>query len=169
MLYPIACMWAATFQPRDPIPAPTLPHVHACAPRRTGSDPVQIPGPTLGLPVVPDVYTSVARSDGRSSTGVTPPRPRAIISANDSTGQSRPKRHLSLTSPHSTAAKRSACARPRRQPRPRPSPPGRGSLLRLLRSQAQASSKARLIVHRATTAQLLLLAQAARATLHAQS
>jgi len=104
------------------------------------------PVPTLGLPVVPEVYTSVARSDGRSSTGVTPPRPRAITSANDSTGQSRPKRHLSLTSPHSTAAKRSACARPRRQRRPRPSPPGRGSLLRPLRSQAQASSKIGLIV-----------------------
>lgn len=68
-------------------------------------------GRTLGLPVVPDVYTSVARSDGPSAAGVNPRRPRAITSVNSSTGQSSPKRHLSLTPPHSTAAKRRPCTR----------------------------------------------------------
>ena len=68
-------------------------------------------GGTLGLPVVPDVYTSVARSEGPSAAGVNPRRPRAMTSVNSSTGQSSPKRHLSLTPPHSTAAKRRPCAR----------------------------------------------------------
>jgi len=79
-----------------------------------------ITSPTLGLPVVPEVYTSVARLSGRMAarsaelgTAFWWSRPQPSTSSKDSTGQSSASAAAADTPPHSTTTNASFCEKNR--------------------------------------------------------